>query len=73
MHTFTNYEDWKLAITQKCGLHLTEAYCTERAAALRNLKDEKTQSFLTTYGEEYYKQVIAWFEKALNEAKSSQS
>lgn len=65
---FESYEEWHEAITQRCGLDLTEAYCDERIRALGNRKDPATRAFLDLYGEAYLGKVVSWFGRARNGA-----
>jgi len=64
MHTFTDFEEWRRAITLRCGLTLSRDYCAERIAALQNEAVPSTRSFIETYGENYRQTVISWFETA---------
>lgn len=68
MHTFTNYYEWRSAITGPCGLALGRAYCDGRASALSDPSVPSTRSFTETYGEDYLRQVITWFRQAESEA-----
>lgn len=68
MHTFSDFTEWRYAITVRCGLELTAAYCRERLLALADSSIPSTRSFRETYGEEYLTQVIAWFRRAEEEA-----
>jgi len=68
MHVFTNYYEWRSAITGPCGLTLSRAYCNARDAALSDPSVPSTRSFTETYGENYLRQVISWFRQAESEA-----
>jgi hypothetical protein len=68
MHVFTNYYEWRSAITGPCGLTLGRAYCQERITALSDPAIPSTRSFTETYGEEYLHQVTSWFSQAESEA-----
>ncbi len=68
MHTFTDFDEWRQAITIRCGLTLSRDYCAERIAALRDDAVTSTRNFIETYGENYRELVISWFEQAYNEA-----
>ena len=70
MHTFSDYTEWRKAITVRCGLELTAAYCQERLQALADTSAPGTGDFVATYGEDYLRQVIAWFRRAGEEAVS---
>lgn len=68
MHTFSDFSEWRKAITLRCGLTLSRDYCAERIAALRDDTIPTTRNFIKDYGENYRAQVIFWFEQARNEA-----
>jgi hypothetical protein len=68
MTTFSNYNEWRSAITGPCGITLSRDYCEERIAALQNDKAHGTQPFIETYGAAYCNQVIEWFRQALSKA-----
>lgn len=68
MHTFSDFSEWRQAITVRCGLTLSREYCAERIAALRDDTITSTRNFIQTYGEDYRALVISWFEQARNEA-----
>ena len=68
MHVFSDFCEWRKAITLRCGLTLSRDYCAERIAALRDDTIPTTRSFVGTYGESYRSLVISWFEQAHNEA-----
>lgn len=68
MHTFSDFNEWRQAITIRCGLTLSRDYCAERIAALRDDAVTSTRNFIDTYGENYRELVISWFERAHNEA-----
>lgn len=69
MDYFESYNEWHEAITGRCGLSLTSAYCSERIHALRDARDEATKAFLKHYGTAYRDRVVSWFERALQEAQ----
>jgi hypothetical protein len=68
MHTFTEFSEWRRAITVRCGLTLSRDYCAERIAALRDDTIPTTRNFIKDYGEDYRVLVISWFEQAHHEA-----
>ena len=68
MHLFSNYNEWRSAITGRCGLTLSRAYCRERLAALADPEVPSTKAFLEAYGKSYSNQVCQWFKQAENEA-----
>lgn len=61
---FDNYDEWRHALTVRCGIQLTPDYACERIVALNNPTDTSTKEFTKCYGEAYLRQVIAWFERA---------
>ena len=68
MHVFSDFSEWRKAITLRCGLTLSREYCTERIDALRDDTVPTTRNFIKDYGENYRALVISWFEQAHNEA-----
>ncbi len=66
MKTFDNYNDWHTAITVTCGLELTQEYCAERIASLKDDNISTTKSFTECYGSSYRDKVIEWFTLAKN-------
>ena len=68
MPVFSDFNEWRQAITVRCGLTLSRDYCAERIAALRDDAVTSTQNFIATYGESYRDLVISWFEQARMEA-----
>lgn len=69
MDYFESYEEWREAITGRCGLNLTAAYCGERISALRDARDESTSAFIRHYGIAYRDRVVSWFERVLGESE----
>lgn len=65
------YEEWRVCITEKCGIPLTLAFIDERLRALRDPRDAMTARFRALYGERHVAQTIAWFERARAEIPSS--
>lgn len=63
------YERWRRCITVDCGLELTPAFIDSRLAELRDLGAHRTRRFVECYGERHRTSVIAWFERARQEAK----
>lgn len=64
---FHTYKEWREALTVRCGIRLTPEYARERIAALQNDADRSTAEFVKFYGEDYRRQVIAWFSQAERE------
>lgn len=69
MEALKTYDDWKHCITVLCGIQLTPTYVEQRLAALRDPADQRTQKFITTWGEVHLAQVIGWFEQAEQELR----
>ncbi len=69
MNTFSDYYEWRSAITGPCGLSLTRAYCAERIKHLQDDSIPSTRAFVDTYGENYLETVISWFQQAESEAQ----
>lgn len=68
MALFTNYDDWRGAITGVCRLELTRSYCEERRKALADESDPATRDFVKAYGPAYRDLVVSWFRQAGEEA-----
>ena len=64
---FSNYNEWRNAITNLGGFTLDRPYCEERIAALADETIPTTKSFLQAYGPEYRDLVVSWFTRALSE------
>jgi len=65
---FNSYDEWRSAITGRCGLTLDRPYCEERLAALADESVPSTKAFLKAYGPGYRDLVVTWFTRALSEA-----
>ena len=65
---FGTYNEWRDALTIRCGIALTPEYAAERVAALKNPTDSSTSDFLRCYGEAYRYQVVKWFGRSIQEA-----
>ena len=61
---FQSYNEWRLALTERCKIKLTQDYARTRISALQDSSDPHTQEFAAKYGEAYLQQVIQWFEQA---------
>ncbi|MEM1111903.1 MAG: hypothetical protein AAGI11_08340 [Pseudomonadota bacterium] len=59
-----SYDEWKHCITVECNIPLTTGYVEERLAVWRNEASEETKRFRRLYGDDYWRNVIAWFEQA---------
>lgn len=63
-----SYETWVECIVVRCGLDLTPAFIAARIAALRDPADAMTRRLAEMWGDAYVQQLIAWFERAGEEA-----
>lgn len=61
---FQTYNEWRQALTERCGIKLTPEYARDRIKALQDPNNRTTFEFKQTYGEAYLNQVIRWFEQA---------
>ena len=68
MDYFETYDEWRDAMTNRCGLPLTATYCDERIQALQNGRDASTKDFVKLYGSAYLDRVVSWFERARRDA-----
>lgn len=64
------YKEWKDCITTRCGIPLTKSYIDGRLSETRDDGHPKTIEFMRLYGEPYIKQVMVWFDRAREEARS---
>lgn len=64
-----SYSEWRRCITEDCGIALTKSYIQQRIEALRDKRNEHTLHFIRRYGEAHYRNVLSWFERALNEIR----
>ena len=62
-----NYEQWKHCITVDCGIPLTADYVNQRLTVWRDESLEETARFRRLYGDDYWRTVITWFERAEQE------
>lgn len=67
MHALRTYDDWKHCIVELCQIPLTQAYVAQRLDELRNKNNFNTKKFVSSWGEQHRRQVIAWFEQAQTE------
>lgn len=58
------YAEWRYCIEEKCGIPLTLDFVSSRIESLQCASSENTKKFCKLYGEDYWRQVIAWFEQA---------
>ena len=63
-----NYHDWKVCITERCGIPLTRDYVESRIKTLSNPASGERTKFIQQYGTEWLDQVVGYFKQALQEA-----
>ncbi len=61
------FEQWRHCIVVDCGLALSQAYVSERIAAWRDDGSAETVRFRRLYGDEHWRSVLGWFERAARE------
>jgi hypothetical protein len=61
------YAEWRPCIERECKLELSAGFIAERLATLRDEASEETNRFTRRDGDGHLKQVIGWFERALQE------
>jgi hypothetical protein len=64
----SDYVSWRFCIEAKCGLALTPEFLQERIAVLGDPRHEESRRFMKLYGKPYCEQVLAWFQRAADEA-----
>jgi len=67
MDLFTTYQVWRTTMEKRAGLTLDTDYCNERIAVLEDEDSTETKLFIKSYGADYHRQVISWFQQALSE------
>lgn len=65
----SSYESWRHCIEVSCGLRLTAPWIEQRIAALEDKRDRHTARFVELWGAEHHARVLAWFRRALREAR----
>jgi hypothetical protein len=65
-----NYDDWKHCITKECGIPLTSEFIEKRIASFEDHNNDYTKKFIEKYGEDYARQVVAWFVLARHELEN---
>jgi hypothetical protein len=58
------YEDWRHCIEVACCLTLTPEFVATRIAELSDVRHQRTQRFVETWGEAHRQQVLAWLHEA---------
>jgi hypothetical protein len=61
------YAEWRHCIERECKIELSANFIAERLATLRDESSEERNRFTRRYGDGHLKQVIGWFERALQE------
>ncbi|PVV22088.1 MAG: hypothetical protein B6D79_13380 [gamma proteobacterium symbiont of Ctena orbiculata] len=65
----SDYESWRYCIEGKCGQSLTPEFLQARIAILGDPHHEESRRFACLYGEPWREQVLAWFQRAADEAR----
>jgi len=60
-----NYNDWKICITEKCGIPLTTDFVQARIESLSDGSSEERKKFIEYYGIQWVNQVVSYFKQAL--------
>ena len=63
------YEAWHRCMTHSCRIDLTPDFLAQRLAELKEGRSYDVARFRELYGEAHWTRVIAWFERALAEAR----
>ena len=63
----TTYEHWHHCITKECGIPLTPEFLEQRLAVWKDENAQETTRFRRLYGDDHWRSVIGWFEKAKSE------
>ncbi|MEM9533853.1 MAG: hypothetical protein AAGA23_23240 [Pseudomonadota bacterium] len=58
------FEQWHHCITVECGIPLTTQFVTERLKVWKDDQAEETTRFRRLYGDDHWRSVISWFERA---------
>lgn len=66
-----SYEQWRHCITVECRITLTAKFVKQRLAVWRDEKTEETRRFRQLYGDDHWRSVIGWFERAEKELAAS--
>ncbi|MEM8546741.1 MAG: hypothetical protein AAGF46_01135 [Pseudomonadota bacterium] len=61
------YEQWHNCITVECGIPLTAKFVAQRLEVWRDESAQETARFRQLYGDEHWRAVIGWFERAEKE------
>lgn len=64
MRPLRTYDDWEYCISEICKIPLTEEFVSRRLAELRDTQNHNTRKFVSNWGEDHRRQVVAWFEIA---------
>jgi hypothetical protein len=64
----SDYSSWRYCIENKCGQALTPEYIQVRIAILSDPGHEESRRFTKLYGKPWREQVLAWFQRAAEEA-----
>lgn len=61
------YSAWRHCIEVECRIPITAAFLRERIAALADMRDFRTEQFVSLYGSAHLARVEDWFKQALQE------
>ena len=61
------YEQWQHCITVDCGIPLTPDFVEQRLTVWRDEGAQETLRFRKLYGDDYWRAVLGWFERAAKE------
>jgi len=62
-----NFIEWKKCITVDCKIGLTRDFIANRLAVYGDTQHEETKRFAALYGQAYLRNIIGWFEQAMQE------
>ena len=65
-----HYEGWKVCITEKCKIALTQSYVEKRISTLSNKNSPERKSFEEKYGAHWTETVLGYFKQALGEVSN---
>jgi len=63
----SSYQDWRVCIEKSCGIPLTRDFINKRMGVLSETQTEESVRFIQRYGEDHYRKVLSWFQKARSE------
>lgn len=63
----STYDEWYVCIVDECKIELNQNYINERLSILTNDTLEETRIFRKKYGDNHWRDVIGWFNRAKQE------